>query len=118
MRAQQRVVVAGDTHQLMRLLEVGRIDAYPSVPLSSAAHAGLYGPNPTLRRLAWFENSPATEAGLLLSLRTLDETTRATVARAIRDMKEDGTITAILARHIPDKKQVQAMLRDYKSAGR
>jgi len=109
LRAQQRVVVVGDMHQLERLLEAGRIDAYPTVLLSSSVYAGLYGRHPTLRRLGWFENSPVNGRGLLLSLSTLDDATRAAISRAIAGMREDGTIAAILSRHISDRKQVQAL---------
>jgi len=64
LRRKKRAVVARDVPQLMRLLDAGRIDAFPAIPVGSAARARLYGPHANLRRLRCFENSDAAKGGL------------------------------------------------------
>jgi polar amino acid transport system substrate-binding protein len=114
LRGRHRVVVVGDTHQLMRMLDAGRIDAFPAIPVGSAARAKLAGPHASLRRLRWFEGSAAAEAGLLLSRSTLDDSVREAIGHALHEMREDGTIAAIVARYVPDRKEAEAMLEPLK----
>jgi polar amino acid transport system substrate-binding protein len=116
LRQKKRVVVAGDAHQLMRLLDAGRIDAFPAIPVGSAGRSKLYGPHASLRRLRWFENSVPAEAGLLLARATLDESVLAAIEHALHDMREDGTVAAIVARYVPDRKEAEAMLEPLKGA--
>ena len=110
LRAQGRVEAVGDTHALMQLLDAGRIDAFPAVPLGSKAYVNLYGVKPTLRRISWFADRPATTGGLLLSRSTLDASTRAAIAAALRDMRQDGTLAAIFFRYVHDKDAVEMLL--------
>lgn len=110
LRKQGRVEVVGDTHQLMRLLDAGRIDAFPAVPLGSGTYVRLYGDQPSLRRFAWFTNAPANPGGLLLSLKTLDEPTRAAIRQALQEMKNDGSLMAIFLKYVNDRKTAETML--------
>jgi ABC-type amino acid transport substrate-binding protein len=50
------------------------------------------------------------KAGLLLSRSSLDDAVRDAIGRALHDMREDGTLAAIVARYVPDRKEAESML--------
>lgn len=99
LRAQGRVYEAADFRAVVRLLKIGRVQAILALPTSWVPVLREEGLSDKVRVLDW---SPKVSVphGLILSRARVPEPTAERLAKAIRAMRDDGTLLAIFKRHV------------------
>ena len=108
LRAEGRVYDAVDVTALMRLLMIGRVHAVIALQTSWApwrAETAAAG----LRVMDWAQQDQVI-GSLVLSRKRVPDATVALFARTIEEMRQDGTLEAIFARHM-GAELAPAMLR-------
>jgi polar amino acid transport system substrate-binding protein len=98
LRAQGRVFEVADYPAMLRLLKLGRVQAFivassSLAPLTREQAAG------TMRIMDWTPKD-AFVGGLYLSRQRVDEPLAARFSQAMRAMREDGTLRRIYERHV------------------
>lgn len=99
LRAQGRVFDAPDFRSVVRLLKIGRVQAVLALPTSWVQVLEQEGMTGDVRVLDWSPRDSVPH-GLILSRERVPLATAERFARAIQDMRDDGTLLAIFKRHV------------------
>lgn len=111
LKAQGRVVEASDTRSLLTFLEHGRIDGFPALPSVMAVLLKEPGRAPPLWSLRpWFAKQPVNISHLALQRERVNPRLREQMAQALEQMRRDGTLERIFARHLDSLDDVRMML--------
>lgn len=100
LRAQGRVYEAPDYQAMLRLFNVGRVQAVMAISsgwyplLKQDQMSGNY------RIMDWAPSKDVLVGGLILSRQRIDEALTARISHTIRAMREDGTLRRIFERHL------------------
>lgn len=112
MREQGRVTEVPDSRTLLLMLEHGRIDGFPALPsvldrlLKERGGAAV----PFWVRRPWFADLPYSASNIALQRERIKPPLREQIAQAILEMRRDGTLERIFARHLSNADDVRAML--------
>ena len=102
-RKAQRVIEATDSMALFTMLNAGRIDAAPALPVITLAQKTRYPQNQPLQRLHWFSDQKKIDASLAVSKENVTKDQFDALSRAIAEMRQDGTLLRIFLRYFGDK---------------
>jgi polar amino acid transport system substrate-binding protein len=92
-----RIVEVSTADQLISLLRTGRIDAFLSLPTVMGQWRDI---EQIARQIDWVPQETPTVGGLAVSRTTLSPEEQADIAKALTDLQADGTLKAILYRHL------------------
>jgi polar amino acid transport system substrate-binding protein len=99
LRAQGRVYEASDYTGIIRLLQIGRVQAVLALPTSWVPILRREGMTGDVRIMDWAANQSVVGA-LVLSRKRISPALVEEFRRHIRDMLADGTMKAIYVRHV------------------
>ena len=99
LRAQGRVFDAPDFRTVVRLLKIGRVQAVLALPTSWVPVLEQEGMTSDVHVLDWSPKGSVPH-GLILSRERVPLATVERFAKAIQEMREDGTLLAIFKRHV------------------
>lgn len=112
MREQGRVTEVPDSRTLLLMLEHGRIDGFPAIPsvmdrlLKERGGAAV----PFWVRRPWFAEHPVNTSNIALQHERIKPALREQIVQAVLDMRRDGTLEKIFARHLSSADDVRTML--------
>lgn len=112
MREQGRVTEVPDSRTLLLMLEHGRIDGFAALPsvmdrlLKERGGAAV----PFWVRRPWFSEHPVSTSNIALQRERIRPALREQIVQAIADMRRDGALEKIFARHLSSAEDVRAML--------
>ncbi|MFD2261823.1 substrate-binding periplasmic protein [Lacibacterium aquatile] len=95
--AGDRLVEVPTADQLIGLLRGGRVDAFLSLPTVMGQWADI---EQTARQIDWVPQEPAAIGSLAVSRSSVSTELRDKIAAAIKGIRDDGTMKAILYRHL------------------
>lgn len=102
LRAQGRVYEAADLSAVLNLFKIGRVQAMIALPTSWAAYVKQEKMEDKIRILDPAQKNDVIGA-LVISRQRVPQHAFEAMRKAVREMREDGTLKAIYARHVgPD----------------
>jgi polar amino acid transport system substrate-binding protein len=99
LRAQGRVYEAPDLSAVLNLLKIGRVQAMVALPTSWATFVKQEKMTDQVRALDFAQKNDVI-GGLILSRQRVPQHAVDMMRKALRDMREDGTLKAIYTRHV------------------
>lgn len=103
LRKLQRVEEAPDTMSLVRLLQHGRIQAFPATAMVLADLGQRYALDmQQIRQTNWFLDQPRNDTALVLSKARFSAQLAAEMEAGIAQMRNDGTLLKIYRRYLTE----------------
>jgi polar amino acid transport system substrate-binding protein len=99
LRSQGRVYEASDYSGIIRLLQIGRVQAVLALPTSWVPILRREGMTGDVRIMDWADDQSVIGA-LVLSRKRIDPATVSVLKKHMKDMLDDGTMKAIYTRHL------------------